>query len=837
MRIGHFFLFPRRFILILCLWLAFWLRVWGLDFGLPHEFHPDEHQYVDIALTWHLNGQLDLGYINPPLFTYVLIGAYWLWFAVSPFVSSNEWISSAYVFARLWSVAFGLLTVALAYPLGKRLHNQKVGLVAMLLLAGLFLPARESHFAVNDTSVTFWVMLTTYLSLVLFQDRRWSNYVLAGLFVGLAAATKLTGGVAVLVLLVAHGLGLVKESVLSWGRFLKTTENRRLGVSMLIAGATFLLVAGHIFGNLPRFFETINKHLQFGMEGYKGLQMTPATGWGFYTNVLGWGMGWLMSVFALIIVGIVFWRRYHPALIVAIFPVALFTYLGGQKILFARFILPALPPLVLLTALGVVWLADHWLFVRRHQTLFILLISLALLAQPLSNLLWFDHLLTLPDTRQIATQWFVEKFPEQTVVVKESYSILPNTFLVNKNWPYKVIQLDERGPTRNDIDYYVSHKTEVIALSNFTFDRRRADLEEEQSRQRLLAFLDEKAELIKIFDPYRPTYRGDWFYLDQLYGPAAETLERDSPGPLIKVYRLPYESQPYTLDIPSIPVLIYANFDDKLTLLGYDLPTRRAEPGGALPLTLYWQASSRLEKTYVVFTRLLDSEQRRWGGYDRWPQETANTMLWHPGEIVTDIFSLPVNTDAPAGVYTIDVGLYDQADPSASSLPLLRDNALIGQSSVRIGPVKVGGPPPGAVLLPAKVSPQHSLSIELGQPPLIMLHGYDLFQTETELRLRFYWESLAPSPIDWSIFAHLRNQQHEIIAQKDGPASLTYPTSLWDAGEIIADEIVIPLPVELPSGEYDLVVGMYDFATDTRLPVKDSPDGTILLQSFEVLAE
>ncbi len=62
----------NRWLIIFFLWLAFGLRVWGLSFGLPYKFHPDEDKYVDAALAWHTAGQMDLELINPPLFTYIL---------------------------------------------------------------------------------------------------------------------------------------------------------------------------------------------------------------------------------------------------------------------------------------------------------------------------------------------------------------------------------------------------------------------------------------------------------------------------------------------------------------------------------------------------------------------------------------------------------------------------------------------------------------------------------------------------------------------------------------------------------------------------------------------
>ncbi len=72
------------------------------------------------------------------------------------------------------------------------------------------------------------------------------------------------------------------------------------------------------------------------------------------------------------------------------------------------------------------------------------------------------------------------------------------------------------------------------------------------------------------------------------------------------------------------------------------------------------------------------------------------------------------------------------------------------------------------------------------------------------------------------------------MAQNDRPpGGGIYPTGLWEAGEIIRDEMNVPSG-QLEPGQYDLVVGMYDFTTGLRLPIEGSPDGAILLQTFEV---
>jgi 4-amino-4-deoxy-L-arabinose transferase-like glycosyltransferase len=812
--------------LLLILGISFALRVWGLPFGLPYEFHPDERQYVSEALNWHMTDQLHTGTVNPPLFIYILAAAYQPWLILSPFVPADTWIVTAYTFARLWSVAFGLLTVTLVFTVGKRMHSTRLGVTAMVLYAGLFLPARESHFAVNDTTASFFALLAVYAAVGILRWGRRADYALAGVAVGLAAAAKLNMAIVGVAPLAAHALaGHVRPFKLQ--TIVTLVACRRAWGGLGIAALTFMLISLPLFLDPIRFTENIGQHLQFGTDGYKGLQMAPVAGWLYYLNVLGWGLGWLMVLVILGGLGWVLAHRFQPGYVIAIFPVVLFFYMGGQKILFARFLLPAVSPLVLLAALGMTALDLSGPQLRRR--LYPLLFA-ALLAQPLVYLIRFDWLLTQPDTRQLSSNWLVEQFPLETVLVKESYSVFPNKFFAPQSWPFKTIQIDERGPTRNNVTHYVAHKTNLIAVSNFTYARVRGEAAAEIARQQQLNLLIEKATLLKEFNPYR--HEPNWFYLDELYGPAGETLQRERPGPLIKIYSLPYQNQPFSLDMPDIPVPVKANFDNKLVLLGYYLPQRRANPGGVFPLTLYWQAFSRMDKTYIIFNHLLDSKQHNWGGYDRWPQETANTTLWQPGEVVVDSFNLPVSPHAPNGVYSIDLGVYNQADPQGTPLPIVRDGVPVAQNSVRIGPVKVGASPPSVTLSPTSFRPQTKLNIQMGFPPVVALRGTDLLTEDNALHITLYWESLAPTPVDWSIFAHLRDATNQTVAQKDGPAGGgRYPTSLWDIGDLLPDQLVMPLPSNFPAGEYSLIVGLYNLADGTRLVVPDSSQNEILIKT------
>ena len=78
------------------------------------------------------------------------------------------------------------------------------------------------------------------------------------------------------------------------------------------------------------------------------------------------------------------------------------------------------------------------------------------------------------------------------------------------------------------------------------------------------------------------------------------------------------------------------------------------------------------------------------------------------------------------------------------------------------------------------------------------------------------------------MFVHLLDAEGQLQAQADSPpTSGKYPTSVWDAGEFIADMHTLSLAPDLPAGEYRVAIGLYDPNTGQRLSIVDQ-DGRIL---------
>ncbi len=324
----------------------------------------------------------------------------------------------------------------------------------------------------------------------------------------------------------------------------------------------------------------------------------------------------------------------------------------------------------------------------------------------------------------------------------------------------------------------------------------------------------------------------DWpagdYHLQVTLAEAGTEAQQVNSDPLVRVIDR-WERQ---FTEPGMSRRVEANFAGQVKLLGYDLRANRAKPGGGIPLTLYWQGLDWMGHDYTIFTKLLAADQTVHGGRDRQPREGYRTSYWAPGEIVADPFGAPVDSDAPEGVYYLNLGLYQQVGRQAVSLPLVQEGHPIDATSINIGPIKIGSAPAGLTLKTA--NPQVSLNQSFGNPPNLTLLGYDLDQpsiTNNQLSITLYWRTESPLPLDYTTFVHVRNAAGETVAQKDQPPlNGAYPTSLWDPGEIIADPIVVTLPPDLPAGEYQLVVGLYDLTSGARLMVPGSSDNSLLLR-------
>jgi len=110
---------------------------------------------------------------------------------------------------------------------------------------------------------------------------------------------------------------------------------------------------------------------------------------------------------------------------------------------------------------------------------------------------------------------------------------------------------------------------------------------------------------------------------------------------------------------PFRPQGMRADLGGVITLIGYELDKTHVEPGDNLKLILFWQGQQKIDRDYTVFTHLLDAHDRIWGQKDSQPLDgTYPTTRWQVGEVVEDVYEIPVRPQALAGTYQLEVGMY-----------------------------------------------------------------------------------------------------------------------------------------------------------------------------------
>ncbi|MBC8249466.1 MAG: DUF2142 domain-containing protein [Anaerolineales bacterium] len=138
----------------------------------------------------------------------------------------------------------------------------------------------------------------------------------------------------------------------------------------------------------------------------------------------------------------------------------------------------------------------------------------------------------------------------------------------------------------------------------------------------------------------------------------------------------------------GLPNPVHFNFGDRIALVGYDMDRRKASPGEAIHLTLYWQGLAEMKDDYTVFVHLLRERDQIWAGADRQPQGgAAPSSTWAKGQIVVDEYELVIAPDAPPDVYEIEVGIY--LAETGDRLDLLDQNGRLMGNRILLSKVRI----------------------------------------------------------------------------------------------------------------------------------------------------
>jgi hypothetical protein len=261
-------------------------------------------------------------------------------------------------------------------------------------------------------------------------------------------------------------------------------------------------------------------------------------------------------------------------------------------------------------------------------------------------------------------------------------------------------------------------------------------------------------------------------------------------------------------------------FGDRVKLVGFDLASADLVPGSAVDLTLRWRTDYPIDNGYLVFEQIVDETGQVVAQLDALPANGVRpAQTWQPGEVIVDHHVLMLPITATPGEYSLIVGMYD-------GFYNARQKTSLGGDALRLARLNVR-PIPNRVDVPLD--------------RFAALLGYSVETTDMKpnagLAVTLYWQARSGTATSYKSFIHLVNVADPTgtpIAISDSiPAKGQRPTPTWQWGETIPDLHDLRMPPDLPAGVYNLMAGLYDSNTGSRLSTPDG-NGLITLTSIEV---
>ena len=383
---------------------------------MPYAYNADENaHFVTRAIGLFGHGWDPQYYVNPPAYTYLahlLLGA---WYGGRSGVS-NAFAADPtqiWVLTRVLAAVLGTLAIWLTYLAGSRLVDRRAGLLAAGIFTVAFLPVFYSKLALNDVPTLAPLCLALWGTAGILRLGRRRDYVIAGIGLGLACATKYTGGIVLLPLVAAT----IVQFTAPGGR---SGAARGIAIAGGVALLAFVVANPYAILNWDAFVNGLTHQSDASGDAAGKLGLTQKNGFLYYLWSFGWGLGWIPLFFA--VGGAVrLWfdeRRLFWVLVPAVVLFVLF--MGSQERYFGRWLMPVFPFVCVLAAYAAFELVD---FSERYSSALkptiIVATVVALCAQGFVYSLHSGLVLSKEDTRNLAREWMVANVPLGEKIVVE----------------------------------------------------------------------------------------------------------------------------------------------------------------------------------------------------------------------------------------------------------------------------------------------------------------------------------------------------------------------------------------------------------------------------------
>ncbi|MCX6357677.1 MAG: DUF2298 domain-containing protein, partial [Candidatus Aureabacteria bacterium] len=378
-----------------------------------------------------------------------------------------------FVVGRGWSAFFDTLTILMVFLIGSRLFSRAAGALAALFFAFTVFHIQLAHFLTVDVTVSAVVVLTFYFCARLMQGGRGRHYALAGLFAGLALATKFSAAPLLLLLLVAH-LGFCRSE----GRLFDARQWGKLLCALAVLAIVFTLCEPFFFLDHADFMRQLKEQ----KDMVQGRWVPPwayqyeHTVKGLYQlkNLFAYGMGPPLAITLGCGIAVFLMRRWrHPSrelilLLAWVIPVTAATV--SFRVKFMRYFAPLIPFFCIMGAEGLCLI--HRQSRGRWARWGVAALAVVAVAYSAMYSLAYVGIYRRDDTRVQASNWIYQNIPKRARILNETWEFVGVPTGTSRGDPgslgYTIAAVDiYRSDDRGKARYLAEElaKGDVIALA------------------------------------------------------------------------------------------------------------------------------------------------------------------------------------------------------------------------------------------------------------------------------------------------------------------------------------------------------------------------------------
>lgn len=355
---------PVKFDLIrLCLFITiaigFFLRSYNINWDKGYAVHPDERNIAVAVTNINLFTQFDprfYSYGSLPIYIYRALVQSFSYITKTEYFTHNlGWINLA---GRLLSALFSTISIYLIYKLARLIFNRKVALMAAWVSAFTPIFIQYAHFAVIDNLIVLLYLIIQIVSIRFSVDKILRYTTLSAFLFGIASAVKLPALLFITIFLTPITEDLVKN------RFRREIISKYIYVMVyffIFSAATYIIFSPISLINLEQFIRTVSWEVEVAIGKtpvYYTRQFSDSMPYLGFISQLPYTLGitWILIVLTAIATPLFIHRHRkinRQIILVSIFPVLYFMFVGLFQSKFVRYLLPIYPYLIIMTVAGV----------------------------------------------------------------------------------------------------------------------------------------------------------------------------------------------------------------------------------------------------------------------------------------------------------------------------------------------------------------------------------------------------------------------------------------------------------------------------------------------------